>query len=275
MIEQVIACLDGSPFAEQILPLAHCVAAVKPIPLTLLRVVTDREEFSAEECYLSDWARAYAARVKVLVSDDPPRAIIAELEKNPGAIPAMTTHGRTAWAEAILGSVALEAVRGAKRPALLYRPRPGSVRVPRKITSVVAALDGGNFAEAILPAAVEMATLLRSQLLLLHVLTPETFAAGRLAAGDVLESSYLHKTALEIQQQHGFLPSWDVLHGEPGEALCRYLQDMPDAILAMTTHGRSGLRRAFLGSIAAECVRNAGLPMLMYWPPDAFSAAAR
>jgi nucleotide-binding universal stress UspA family protein len=145
MIEQVIACLDGSPFAEQILPFAHCVAAVKPIPLTLLRVVGDREEFSAEESYLSDWARAYAARVKVLVSDDPPRAIIAELENNPGAIPAMTTHGRTAWAEA----------------------------------------------------------------------------------------------------------------------------------LAMTTHGRSGLRRAFLGSIAAECVRNAGLPMLMYWPPDAFSAAAR
>jgi nucleotide-binding universal stress UspA family protein len=119
-----------------------------------------------------------------------------------------------------------------------------------------------------------MATLLRSKLLLLHVLTPETFAAGRLAAGDVLESSYLHNKAVDIQQQHGFLPSWDVLHGEPGDALCRYLQDMPDAILAMTSHGRSGLRRAFLGSVAAECLRNTGLPMLIDWPPEALSAAA-
>jgi nucleotide-binding universal stress UspA family protein len=178
MIDQVIACLDGSPYAEQMLPLAHCIAAAKPVPLTLLRVVADREEFSSEEGYLNEWARAYAARVKVLVSDDPPRAIIAELKKNPGAIPAMTTHGRTAWAEAMMGSVALEVVRGAGRPVLLYHPRSGSFAAPRKISTLVVALDGGKFAEAILPAAVELALLLASKLLLLQVLPPEVFAAG-------------------------------------------------------------------------------------------------
>jgi nucleotide-binding universal stress UspA family protein len=80
---------------------------------------------------------------------------------------------------------------------------------------------------------------------------------------------------MEIQQQHGLLPSWDVLHGEPGDSLCRYLQDMPDAALAITTHGRSGLQRAFLGSIAARCVRNAGLPIILYWPRNDSSAAER
>jgi nucleotide-binding universal stress UspA family protein len=274
MIDQVIACLDGSPFAERMLPLAHCVAAATPVPLTLLRVVADREEFSSEETYLNEWARAYAARVKVLVSDDPPRAIIAELERSPGAIPAMTTHGRTAWAEAIMGSVALEVVRRAGRPALLFHPRSGSFAAPRKISTLLVALDGGKFAEAILPIAVEMAQLLASKLLLLQVL-PEVFADGKVAAGDVLESSYLHNKAMEIQQRHGLLPSWDVLHGEPGDSLCRYLRDMTDAALAMTTHGRSGLQRAFLGSIAAHCVRNAGLPMVLYWPRDELSTAAR
>jgi nucleotide-binding universal stress UspA family protein len=268
MIDEVVACLDGSPFAEQILPLAHCVAAGKSVPLTIVRVVADREEFSAEEAYLKEWAHAYGARLKVLVSEDTSAAIIAELEKSPGAIPAMTTHGRTAWGEAILGSVAFEVLRSAKRPALLYRPQPVSLNPPRKITTVVAALDGGKFAEAILPAAAEIALVLKSNLLLLQVLAPERFTPGNLAAGDVLESSYLRNTAIAVQQRHGILPNWDVLHGEPGDALCRYLCDMPDTLLALTTHARTGLRRALFGSIAAHCVRNAGLPMLLYWPPE-------
>jgi nucleotide-binding universal stress UspA family protein len=273
MIEEVIACLDGSPFAEQILPLAHYVAAAKPVPLTILRVVSDREEFAAEEAYLHEWSRAYGANVKVIVSDDPPKAIISLLEQRPGAMPAMTTHGRTAWAEAILGNVALEVLRGAKRPALLYKPRPGMLAAPKKITTVVAALDGGSFAEAILPAAVELGLLVRSKLLLLQVLTPETLAAGKAAAGDVLETSYLHSKAAEIERRHGIVPSWDVLHGEPGDSLCRYLHDMTDAVLAITTHGRSGLERAFLGSIAAHCLRRAGIPILAYWPPETVGAS--
>jgi nucleotide-binding universal stress UspA family protein len=268
MIEEVIACLDGSPFAEQILPLAHCVATGNSVPLTIVRVVTDREELSAEEAYLNEWARAYAARLTVLVSQDAAGAIVAELEKSPGAIPAMTTHGRTALAEAILGSVAFGVLRGSKRPALLYRPQPVLLNAPRKIATIAAALDGGKFAEAILAAAAEMAVVLKSNLVLLQVLTGERFAPASLAAGDVLESSYLRRTASAVQRRYGILPNWDVLHGEPGDALCRYLRDMPDTLLALTTHARSGLRRALFGSIAAHCLRNAALPMLLYWPPE-------
>jgi nucleotide-binding universal stress UspA family protein len=268
MIEEVVACLDGSPFAEQILPLAHCVAAGKSVPLTIVRVVAEPEEFSAEEAYLEEWARAYSARLKVLVSKDTSGAIIAELEKSLGAIPAMATHGRTALGEAVMGSVAFEVLRSAKRPALLYRPQPVLLNPPQKITTVVAALDGGKFAEAILPAAAEIALLLKSNLLLLQVLPPQRFTPARLAAGDVLESSYLRKAAIAVEQRHGILPNWDVLHGEPGDALCRYLCDMPDTLLALTTHARTGMKRALFGSIAAHCIRNAALPMLLYWPPE-------
>jgi nucleotide-binding universal stress UspA family protein len=48
--------------------------------------------------------------------------------------------------------------------------------------------------------------------------------------------------------------------------VCRYLRDTPDTLLAMTTHGRKGLERVVIGSVAADCVRHAGVPLLLYWP---------
>jgi hypothetical protein len=60
---------------------------------------------------------------------------------NPRAIPAMTTHGRTAWSEAILGSVAFQVIRGAKRPVILYCPLVKDAAPPKKVTTLAVALD--------------------------------------------------------------------------------------------------------------------------------------
>jgi nucleotide-binding universal stress UspA family protein len=57
-----------------------------------------------------------------------------------------------------------------------------------------------------------------------------------------------------------------VLHGEAGDAICRYVNGMQNTMLAMTSHARGGLERALLGSVAATCIRKAGVPMLIYWP---------
>jgi nucleotide-binding universal stress UspA family protein len=83
---------------------------------------------------------------------------------------------------------------------------------------------------------------------------------------DVIESSYLHRKAAEIKSAHGVDAQWEVLHGEPADALCRYLSGMTETMLAMTTHARGGVKRVVLGSVAASCVRHAGVPLLLYWP---------
>jgi len=82
-----------------------------------------------------------------------------------------------------------------------------------------------------------------------------------------LLSSYLHRKAAEIQANQGIEAQWEVLHGEPGDALCRYLKDMPETLLAMATHARAGAERFVMGSIAGFCVRHAAVPLLLYWPP--------
>jgi len=268
MFDEVIACLDGSSLAETILPLARALTVTKGGTLTLLRIVADPAELSAEETYLRDCARQYSGQLRFLVAADAAGAIGAELERHPNAIAALTTHGRTAWAEALLGSVALRVIRAAKRPVILFCPLGRDRDAPKKISKIVVALDGSEFADRMISYAVKAAQSLRAQLLLVQALpvgAPVPLLKNH-EKSDLSESSYLHWQAANIKKKYAITPQWEVLHGEPASAICQYLKSMPETLLALTTHARSGVERAMLGSVAAECIRHAGVPLLLYWP---------
>jgi nucleotide-binding universal stress UspA family protein len=268
MFDEIIACLDGSSLAEKILPLARGLSASRGGRLTLLRIVENTEELAAEEEYLRDCARQYSAELRFRVSQDPGGAIAAELERDPRAVAALSTHGRTAWMEAVVGSVALRVIREAKRPVIVFRPVDNAREAPKKISTVALALDASRFSEKMIPYAVKAAQALSARLILIQAL-PVPQSLGPLAEhekSDVIESSYLHRKAAEINAAHGIDAQWEVLHGEPADAICRYVKDMPDTLLAMTTHARGGMEQIVLGSVAAACVRHASVPLLLYWP---------
>lgn len=268
MFDQVLACLDGSLLAETILPLAQGLAAAAGARLTLVRAVADEHEVTAEENALRECARRYGAHSKFLIDADAGKAIVTELDNRPGAVAAMTTHGRSAWTEAIIGSVALSVIQKSRRPVIIYRAQAPEQKAPGTIHTVAVTLDGGEFSELMIPAAVEFAKAIHAKLMLLQVL-PAGFSNSNvpdIPAGDILESSYLRAKAAEIAKQYGIESNWDVLHGEPGDAISQYMTGSSNSLVAMTSHARSGLQRAILGSVAAECVRNSGAPMLIYWP---------
>jgi nucleotide-binding universal stress UspA family protein len=129
-------------------------------------------------------------------------------------------------------------------------------------------MDRSEFSEKIVPSAVAMAKFLDSRIMLVQALPAESVHAARanLPSSDILESSYLQAKAAEIKHRYQIEPTWDVLHGEAGDAICRYVNGMQNTMLAMTSHARGGLEKAFLGSVAATCIRKAGVPMLIYWP---------
>ena len=273
MFEEVIVCLDGSLFAEKILPYARAVAGPIGAKLTFLRVVENEAEFPTAEDYLWDCARRWGAEASVKITQiDAASSILEELKRKPEAIPAITTHGRGGLLEALTGSVALSVIRGAGRPVLLYRP---SVTVGTKerdkelkITSVVVALDGSEFSQSILPFAAEMARSLKTKLELAQVL-PAQGSKARIPTElkrDVLESSYLHRQAELTRRKYDLEVDWDVLHGNPGDAICSHVQGRDDVMLAMTSRARAGLEETIFGSVTSECVRRAGVLMLVYWP---------
>jgi nucleotide-binding universal stress UspA family protein len=267
MFRQIIACLDGSSFAEKILPLARGLTASTGGRLTLLRIVQDAAELAAEEQYLRECARQYNAELRFRVSTDPADAIVTELERVPGGIAALTTHGRSAWMEAVLGSIAFRVIRAGNRPVIIFRSLGEAREAPQRIRNVAVALDGSRFAERILPHAIKAAQSLSARLLLIQSLpiNPAPVPMIEPKSSDILESSYLHRKADEIKTTSGIDVDWEVLHGDAGDAICRYLVDSRETLLAMTTHARPPLQRVALGSVAGECVRNSGVPLLLYW----------
>ena len=113
-----------------------------------------------------------------------------------------------------------------------------------------------------------MANDLSARLLLVHTL-PLRSTIPQGPDGEtvvLLESSYLQRKAATMNEAYGIPVDWEVLHGDPADAICRYLKDMPDTLLAMTTHARAPVERALLGSVAGYCVRHSGVPLLLYWP---------
>lgn len=268
MFQEILACIDGSSLAEKVLPVARAITAPRGGRVTLLRVVPHTDALAREEEHLRDCTRRYGAELRLRVSPDPAQAIVAELGREPRAIAALTTHGRTAWVEAVMGTVALHVIREAKRPVIVFCPLDQTREAPKQIKTVALTLDGSAFSERMIPYAVKATQYLAARLVLIQAL-PVHQDFSPIAAhekSDILESSYLHRKAGEIKVAHGIDVDWEVLHGDPAEAICRYLSDVPESLLAMTTHARSGLERAVLGSVAGACLRRAGVPLLLYWP---------
>jgi nucleotide-binding universal stress UspA family protein len=266
MLGEILACLDGSALAEKILPLARAITDASRARLVVLRVVTSTDELASEEAYSRNLAHQYGAGMKFLISaGDPANAILAELKNNPGAIAALATHGRNAWAQAVLGSVAFHILRDADRPIIVLRPPKSDREIPTKITTLAVALDGSDWSEKIIPCAATMAKAMAARLLLLQALPLQGAMPPRPDQETLvmLESHYLHRKAAAIRQAHGIEAAWEVLHGEPADAICRYVKGMPHTMLALTTHARPSVERTVLGSVAGGCVRHAGVPILI------------
>ena len=96
MIEQVVVCLDGSLFAEKIIPYARGIAATTGAKLGLLRIVENDREIAAAERYVEGFARQLKAEGKVkMAQTDAVGAILVELKEQPAAMVAALSPTRT------------------------------------------------------------------------------------------------------------------------------------------------------------------------------------
>lgn len=269
MYDRILVPLDGSNFSEEMIPYAEGLAAVHGTTLTLLRVVDKESERDEATLYVEHVAVAHGARGRcVVAAGDVADAILEESRREPRTLVAMTSNGRSGLLEAMLGSVALRLVRHGGAPVLVYRPTGGSARsdTPVKVTSVVLPLDGSDLSEAMGAQAAEFARWIGAELVVVAVIDPRTTVDAGVATGDVSESSYVRSMASTLASRHGAKVTWEVLHGEPAEAIASFIAGRRDVMLAMVTHGRRALESALLGSVTSGALRKAGVPVLMRLP---------
>jgi nucleotide-binding universal stress UspA family protein len=130
-------------------------------------------------------------------------------------------------------------------------------------------LDGSPVAESIVPFILEIAGPLDMQVALVRVIVPSPPLAveGAVVFDDVEKlradaEAYLAGVAAELRTK-GVRVTTTVRQGEPVEQILAAAQDAEADLIAMTTHGRSGLSRLLFGSIAAAVLARAEIPVFM------------
>jgi nucleotide-binding universal stress UspA family protein len=204
-----------------------------------------------------------------LVVGAPVPAIVQEAQRTDNALVAMATHGRTGLARLMMGSVAGGVLQHGASPLLLFRPRPGHSAPQQAPRTIIVPLDGSEFGERALPAAAVLGRRLGAKVVLaravpMHALAPVPAGPGVFLPTDADNDArtYLdtrvHSLCLDRVVADGV-----VLLGDPTMEIVRLAEMSPDSMVLMTSHGRSGIPRMVLGSVAEEIVRRCASPVLV------------
>jgi nucleotide-binding universal stress UspA family protein len=202
---------------------------------------------------------------------DPATEIVAVAKIRQADLIVMTTHGYGAVKRTLFGSVTDRVVRSTSVPILVVRPRDevaaGETGAFRRI---VVALDGSTLAENALTGARELAQQLDVPITLVRAVhfnymvpaVDGTIAVALDATEDMLGYAREYLTSVqETLAAEGLTVSIDVQLGLPFDVVDAMNQ--PGDLIILTSHGRGGLGRWLLGSVAEKLIRSARVPVLL------------
>jgi len=298
MFERILIPLDGSPRAELILTQVGRLLRREDSEILLLRSVDVpaalltrseaarrlREERAEAQRYLHDLARRFAdqgAKVHGRVVEGPPAETILETARTEGAtLIALCTHGRSGVARWVMGSVAEKVIRASEVPVLLvrsFRRSPqgdlepsGPQELP--LRRILVPTDGSPESMAVVSPAEKMALLFGSQIVLLHVVPPwypppawSGMEGGFLPPPPppVPEKDSATVKMAERFAQAGLKVTRMTSSGDAAAEIVDHASVPGIDLIAMASHGRSGVSRWMLGSVAERVLRSAMVPLLI------------
>ena len=184
----------------------------------------------------------------------PAHLIVDEAERHPGALIAMSTHGRSGVSRWLLGSITNKVLHATKAPLLVVRATDGKdAPTPSELTSIIVPLDGSGLAEQSLSQATDLAKAMKLNVILVRVETD----------GEEVCDKYLHEIGEKLAAEGVASVEKRVLHGHAAVSIVDLAHDTDKSLVAMTTHGRSGIGRWVLGSVTDRVVRYSGDPVLV------------
>jgi len=307
MYRTILVPLDGSSSAEYALPWALSLAQqdsstlhlvrvhVPPVPITIGSelsndLVVDDALRKSEIKYLENLTKHLRA-----ISTIPIQTAVLEGGLVAGAIRdhayslktdlmVMTSHGRGAFARFWLGSTADEVIRHSTIPTLLVRPQDdvaADLSVRPFVNKIVVPLDGSELAERMLEPAIAFAKVTGSSVALVLVLEAvediEALASRKIQApgGWFPEATlqkatgYVEKIAHRLRGHSLEVHAEVIQHGSAAKAILEYAATHGNPVICLATHGRSGLKRLLLGSVADKLIRGASMPVLVFHPAEA------
>jgi len=298
METRILVPLDGSRLSEQSLPYAMTLGQRLPAELVLFSAVSipsDVREalekaalepeplFEELEIQAGEYLGALAQLLSkaelsishVVMRSRAAEAIVEYTEQADIQLIVMASHGLGGLKRWAHGSVAEKVLQSAPVPVLLVRAKEGIAQeLPdaRPCRRVLVPLDGSKLAEQVLPAIIPIASALGCEVTLFRVLVVETAGpfTGRwylpqnssFETADQDARSYLERLAGHIEEQ-GIRVSTAIQLGPVAKSIVDYAEGHDIDLIAMCTHGRTGIARWALGSVADRLLRAGDKPLLL------------
>jgi nucleotide-binding universal stress UspA family protein len=301
MHTKILIPLDGSKTAENVLPYARALAGSLKIPVELIGVIDIAEMamhipaeraphldtiiengVSNSEDYLKRVVKTFAgSNVECTVEKGRAEQVIIErAAADKGTLVTMATHGRSGINRWLLGSVTEKVLRGTTNPLLLVRAADeAKTEGTASLKSIVVPLDGSELAESVIPTAAELAKKLGLEAVLFRAYSipynayagPEGYYA--IDYEELLKTmredavDYLEKKTEAMKKMGVNKVSFIAEEGFAADEIISLGRKTPDNLIAMCTHGRSGVKRWVLGSVTETVVRHSGDPVLVVRAP--------
>ncbi|MBS3939708.1 MAG: universal stress protein, partial [Actinobacteria bacterium] len=255
---RVIVAYDGSPRSLSVRPAATAAAQVFGSPLQFVHVLrTDAlPPDDIPDLQVIDAGEPAAGLIEAVRSSTPPGLLC------------LSTHGRGPVGELVFGSVAALVLQRLHAPALYVGPAI-EVDAPRPWRRMLVCLDGSETSAHILPVVRAWAVELGLQLHLLHVAYPLGTPPGGEARipEEEKEATEQLTAAARLLREDGIEVTWKVEEAtRAASGIVLKLQRGAFDLIALATHGRTGLARLLAGSVATDVVRHSPVPVLLLRP---------
>lgn len=270
----IVVPLDGSAFAERAIRPA-CSIAARIHDARVLLVSCAPDDGDAMRHQLDDRASLYDEVVdietRIVDQSDPAAVLLAIAAAEPEGMLCMATRGKGGIRATVLGSVSTQVVCRTTQPLVLVGPGCRTTLLPAERGRLLVCSDGSALSDSIIPTAATWCDRLQLEPWLTGVVGPDENVefSGEPHRNREIEAASERLDVLATRLHAPNAPARTrVLHGGPGGSIPWFAERLPAALIALATHGRSGLTRIAMGSVATEVVRRAPCPVLTMRPTD-------
>jgi len=297
-IEKILFPYDLSESATKVIPYVLSVAGAYNSEIWLLHVVDDLQRWGeiyvphpSMDAFQGEASKAAEKAMdkicdeqlqdcsklqRRVVSGDPATEILKTIEAEDIDLVIMGTHGRKGLEHAIFGSVAENVVKKSPVPVMTVKPsksKEGGTRYPFR--KVLFPVDFSECSERVFPEALEMAKRFDARLHMLFVARDISYLTTVNVSRDLLNNTVAEVARAGEEKMEGLLEEQlrdfsdyesKVVIGNPAEEILKYASEQGIDLIIMGTHGRKGLERTLMGSVADYVMKNASVPVMTVNP---------
>ena len=289
MFKSILVPFDGSELAVHALSYAAALARASHARLVLTYAPAPWElsidapaRLHSASIELRQAGIAATVQVSNIQASNPGRAILAVADEVAADVIVIGSHAYGTMGRALFGSVADYVIRHATVPVLICTPQANRHWPDERPRRLLVPLDGSALAETALAPAEQLALAIGASVDLVGVVdaaimavVPDSTPSAAFLATLVAETDRNLERLAEGLGERRVVADVHARAGVPERVITQLADELSADIIVMASHGRGGVARVLLGSVALKVVQRSAVPVLLIQPAGVSAQRAK